>query len=66
MKIKLKTGENLSNNWKSCGCSASDWSDLREGKTIDVNSVHKLIKNKVEVLDMPKQTSAPKKKEGDK
>ena len=28
MKIKLKTGENLSNNWKSCGCSISDWSDL--------------------------------------
>ena len=66
MKIKLKTGENLSNNWKSCGCSISDWSDLREGKTIDVNSVHKLIKNKVEILGTPKQTSTSKKKRGDK
>ena len=66
MKVKLKQGESLSNNWKSCGCSESDWSDLRDGKTIDMNSVHKLIKNKVEVLDKPKPTSAPKKKEGDK
>ena len=65
MKIKLKIGENLSNNWKSCGCSSSDWSDLREGKTIDVNSVHKLIENKVDVLDKPKAVST-KKKEGDK
>ena len=66
MKIKLKTGESLSNNWKSCGCSALDWSDLKEGKTIDVNSVHKLIENKVEVLDSPKSAPTLKKKEGDK
>jgi hypothetical protein len=66
MKIKLKTGEGLSNNWKSCGCTALDWADLKAGKTIEVNSVHKLIKNKVEVLDKPKTSSASKKKEGDK
>lgn len=66
MKIKLKAGEDLSNNWKSCGCSASDWSDLKKGKTIDVNSVHKLIKNKVEILDIPKSVSTSKKQKGDK
>ena len=65
MKIKLKKGVVLPNNWKSCGCSVSDWSDLKEGKTIDVSSVHKLIKNKVDVLDKPKAVST-KKKEGDK
>ena len=65
MKIKLKAGESLSNNWKSCGCSVSDWSDLKEGKTIDVSSVHKLIKNKVDVLDKPKAVSTNK-IEGDK
>lgn len=66
MKIKLKAGESLSNNWKSCGCSELDWSDLKEGKTIDVSSVHKLIENKVEVLDIPKSDPTPKNKKGDK
>ena len=66
MKIKLKAGESLSNNWKSCGCTYLDWSDLKEGKIIDVSSVHRLIKNKVEVLDKPKTTSTEKKKKGDK
>ena len=39
MKIKLKNGVVLPNNWKSCGCSADDWADLNGGKSIEVNSV---------------------------
>ena len=30
MKIKLKKGAVLPNNWKSCGCTSDDWSDLNE------------------------------------
>ena len=41
MKIKLKRGIVLPNNWKTCGCSAEDWADLHAGKTIEVNSVPK-------------------------
>ena len=51
MKIKLKRGVVLPNNWKSCGCSADDWADLNSGKSIEVNSVPKLIENDVDVLE---------------
>jgi len=51
MKIKLKKGVVLPNNWKSCKCSAQDWADLNGGKSIEVNSVPKLIENDVDVLE---------------
>ena len=51
MKIKLKNGVVLPNNWKSCGCSADDWADLNSGKSIEVNSVPKLIENDVDVSE---------------
>ena len=51
MKIKLKKGVVLPNNWKSCGCSAEDWADLNGGKSIEVNSVPKLIENDVDVSE---------------
>ena len=51
MKIKLKDGAALSNNWKSCGCSAEDWADLKSGKSIEVNSVPKLIEDNVDVVE---------------
>ena len=65
MKIKLKKGVVLPNNWKSCGCSAEDWADLNGGKSIEVNSVPKLIENNVDVVQ---STSKPKEKkqEGNK
>ena len=65
MKIKLKKGVVLPNNWKSCGCSAEDWADLNNGKSIEVNSVPKLIENNVDVVQ---STSKPKEKkqEGNK
>jgi hypothetical protein len=49
MKIKLKNGVVLSNNWKACGCSAEDWADLNSGKSIEVSSISKLIENDVDV-----------------
>ncbi len=62
MKIKLKRGIVLPNNWKSCGCTANDWADLNAGKSIEVNSVPELIKDSI---DVAKVTSKPKeKKEG--
>ena len=63
MKIKLKRGIKLPNNWKSCGCTADDWADLNAGKSIEVNSVSKLIEDKV---DVESSTSKPKEKKGDK
>ena len=51
MKIKLKKGGVLPNNWKSCGCSAEDWADLNSGKSIEVSSVPELIKDNVDVAD---------------
>ena len=51
MKIKLKKGVVLPNNWKSCGCSAEDWADLNNGKSIEVNSVPKLIEDNVDVVE---------------
>ena len=59
MKIKLKRGVALSNNWKSCGCSADDWADLSNGKSIEVNSVPKLIEDNVDVVE---SASKPKEK----
>ena len=63
MKIKLKKGAVLPNNWKSCGCTSDDWSDLNAGKSIEVSSVPDLIKSNV---DVEESASKPKKKEGDK
>ena len=65
MKIKHKKGVVLPNNWKSCGCSAEHWADLNGGKSIEVNSVPKLIENNVDVVQ---STSKPKEKkqEGNK
>ena len=51
MKIKLKNGVALPNNWKSCGCSAEDWADLHSGKSIEVNSVPKLIEDDIDVVE---------------
>ena len=51
MKIKLKNGVVLPNNWKSCGCSADNWADLNAGKSIEVNSVPELIKDNVDVVE---------------
>ena len=60
MKIKLKDGAALSNNWKSCGCSAEDWADLKSGKSIEVNSVPKLIENDVDVTGVTSQIKEKK------
>ena len=59
MKIKLKNPQALPNAWKSCGCSAEDWADLKSGKSIEVNSVPKLIEDNVDVVE---SASKPKEK----
>jgi|TARA_R110002012_G_scaffold206546_2_gene376509 hypothetical protein len=63
MKIKLKRGVVLPNNWKSCGCTIENWADLNAGKSIEVSSVPSLIKDNV---DVEESTSKPKEKKGDK
>ncbi len=63
MKIKLKKGVVLANNWKSCGCTKDNWDDLKAGKSIEVNSIPKLIENNIDVVE---SASKPKKKKGDK
>ena len=59
MKIKLKRGIVLPNNWKSCGCTKDNWADLNAGKSIEVSSVPKLIEDNVDVVETiskPKNT----------
>ena len=51
MKIKLKDGMILPNNWKSCKCTKEDWDNLNSGKSIEVSSVPELIKDNVEVIE---------------
>ena len=51
MKIKLKKGVVLPNNWKSCGCTIDDWTALNAGKSIEVNSIPNLIKDNVDVVE---------------
>ena len=63
MKIKLKNGIALPNNWKSCGCTADNWVDLNSGKSIEVSSVPSLIKDNI---DVEQSTLKPKEKKGDK
>jgi|TARA_R100001126_G_C4791450_1_gene132108 hypothetical protein len=63
MKIKLKNGVVLPNNWKSCGCTVDDWKDLNSGKSIEVSAVPDLIKDSVDVVESASKT---KDKKGDK
>ena len=63
MKIKLKDGVVLQNNWKECGCSFIDWENLNSGKSIDVNSIPELIKDNVDVVESASKTKI---KKGDK
>ncbi len=63
MKIKLKKGMVLPNNWKSCGCTIENWADLNAGKSIEVTSVSSLIQDNVDVVE---SASKPKEKKGDK
>ena len=62
MRIKLKKGVILPNNWKSCGCTADDWADLNAGKSIEVSSVSNLIKDNIDVVESASKPKA--KKEG--
>lgn len=50
MKIKLKEGVVLPNNWKACGHSEEDWQILNSGNVLDVKSISNKIKNNVDVV----------------
>ena len=62
MKIKLKKGVVLPNNWKSWKCSAQDWADLNSGKSIEVNSVPKLIENDVDIIELASKNKSKESK----
>ena len=62
MKIKLKKGVALPNNWKSFGHSKDDWQTLNSGGVLEVSSIPPLMKNDIDVVE---SASKPKKK-GDK
>mgnify|MGYP001271944959 FL=1 len=64
MKIKLKNGAGLGNNWKQCGCSEDDWKMLKDGKVINIDSVPEIIKNEVDVVEETTKTKI--KTQGDK
>ena len=61
MKIKLKDGVVLPNNWKSCKCSADDWASLNSGKSIEINSVPKLIENDVDIIQLTSKNKSKSK-----
>ena len=62
MKIKLKRGVVLPNNWKPCGCTKKNWDDLNAGESIEVSSVPKLIEDNVDV----EESASNNKSKGDK
>ena len=61
MKIKLKNPQALPNAWKSCGMNLKEWKDLEAGKTVEVKSIPKLIKDNINVVESTlKQGQSPK------
>ena len=61
MKIKLKNPQALPNAWKSCGIKKEEWKDLEAGKTVEVKSIPKLIKDNINVVESTlKQGQSPK------
>ena len=61
MKIKLKNPQALPNAWKSCGMTIEEWKDLEAGKTVEVKSLPKLIKDNIDVVgSASKKGQSPK------
>ena len=50
MKIKLKNPQALPNAWKNCGMKIEEWKDLEAGKTVEVKSITKLIKDNINLV----------------
>ena len=48
MKVKLKEGEKLSSNQNFCNLNHPDWIALNQGKSVELDSVPKLIEEQVE------------------
>ena len=63
MKVKLKSGVNLSSMNNHCGLSHSDWLALEQGKTVELKEINKFIKDKVEIVGADRVVKQPKIKE---
>ena len=50
MKVKLKKGEKLSSNQNFCNLNHPDWIALNQGKSVELATVPKLIKEQVEEI----------------
>tara|TARA_R110002012_G_scaffold112242_2_gene257729 strand:- start:1267 stop:1440 length:174 start_codon:yes stop_codon:yes gene_type:complete len=48
MKVKLKKDEKLSSNFNYCNLAYKDWVALNQGKSIELNEVPEIIKDKIE------------------
>ena len=64
MKIKLKKGVILPNNWKQCGYTMKDWEDLNNGKTVEMQEIPNLIEKYVDAVESVSKIK--KKDRGDK
>ncbi len=55
MKIKLKKGERLSSSNNLCGLLFDDWISLNQGKVVDIDSIPKAIKDKIDEVKTSKK-----------
>jgi len=56
MKIKLKKGVVLPNNWKASGHSKDDWQTLNGGGVLEVSSIPSSIKDSVDDVSTTSKT----------
>ena len=56
MKIKLKKGVVLPNNWKASGHSKDDWQTLNCGGVLEVSSIPSSIKDSVDDVSTTSKT----------
>ena len=55
MKVKLKKGETLSYLSNHSGLSIKNWTDLGQGKTVDLDRIPSIIKDKLEKVNSKKK-----------
>tara|TARA_R100000808_G_C2123597_1_gene134312 strand:+ start:94 stop:276 length:183 start_codon:yes stop_codon:yes gene_type:complete len=60
MKIKLKEGEKLSSMNNYCGLNIDVWTALNQEKSVELDSIPELIKEKVEEVKTASKTKGGK------
>jgi len=55
MKVKLKEGEKLSSMNNYCGLNMDIWTALNQEKSVELDSIPELIKEKVEMIKSTKK-----------